>query len=74
MAPFDSEFYLILNVAVGGINGYFPDNSVNAGYSKPWDNNSNQAAFDFWSKKDDWYPTWSDSSAMQINDIKIYQN
>jgi beta-glucanase (GH16 family) len=24
-APFDQEFYLILNVAVGGTNGYFPD-------------------------------------------------
>lgn len=23
-APFDQEFYLILNVAVGGTNGYFP--------------------------------------------------
>jgi len=24
-APFNQEFYLILNVAVGGTNGYFPD-------------------------------------------------
>jgi hypothetical protein len=24
-APFDQEFYLVLNVAVGGVNGYFPD-------------------------------------------------
>ncbi|KAJ9076330.1 3-glucan binding protein [Entomophthora muscae] len=24
-APFDEEFYLILNVAVGGVNGFFPD-------------------------------------------------
>lgn len=30
--PFDTEFFLILNVAVGGTNGFFPD-----GYSdKPW--------------------------------------
>ena len=27
-APFDQNFYLILNVAVGGTNGYFPDGEV----------------------------------------------
>ena len=31
-APFDQEFYLIINLAVGGTNGYFPDNLGN----KPW--------------------------------------
>ncbi|KAF5353816.1 hypothetical protein D9758_010572 [Tetrapyrgos nigripes] len=30
-APFDQRFYLILNVAVGGTNGWFPD-----GPEKPW--------------------------------------
>jgi hypothetical protein len=35
-APFDQEFYLILNVAVGGVNGYFPDGQCN----KPWSNTS----------------------------------
>jgi hypothetical protein len=30
--PFDQEFYLILNVAVGGTNGYWPDTVGN----KPW--------------------------------------
>jgi hypothetical protein len=24
-APFNKEFYIILNVAVGGTNSYFPD-------------------------------------------------
>lgn len=38
MAPFDQEFYLILNLAVGGI-GYFPDEAVNP-TGKPWKNNS----------------------------------
>ncbi|GFN77511.1 beta-1,3-glucan-binding protein, partial [Plakobranchus ocellatus] len=28
MAPFDQEFYLILNVAVGGTNGFFPDGNM----------------------------------------------
>ena len=31
-APFDQQFYLILNVAVGGTNGWFPDGAGD----KPW--------------------------------------
>jgi hypothetical protein len=31
-APFDQQFYLVLNVAVGGTNGWFPDGAG----SKPW--------------------------------------
>jgi beta-glucanase (GH16 family) len=37
MAPFDQEFFIIMNVAVGGTNGYFSDASVNRGGGpKPW--------------------------------------
>ena len=36
-----SQFYLILNVAVGGVNGYFPDAAQNPG-GKPWSNTSPQ--------------------------------
>lgn len=32
VAPFDKPFYLIMNVAVGGTNGWFPDGAGN----KPW--------------------------------------
>jgi hypothetical protein len=39
MAPFDRDFYLILNVATGGTNGFFPDGVANPG-GKPWVNNS----------------------------------
>jgi len=39
MAPFDKDFYLILNVAVGGTNGFFPDGVANPG-GKPWLNTS----------------------------------
>jgi hypothetical protein len=35
-APFDRSFYLILNVAVGGTNGWFPDGDGD----KPWLDNS----------------------------------
>jgi hypothetical protein len=34
--PFDKSFYLILNVAVGGTNGFFPEGVGN----KPWGNAS----------------------------------
>lgn len=39
MAPFDREFYLIVNLAVGGL-GYFPDDAVNGNGKKPWSNKS----------------------------------
>ena len=32
VAPFDQPFYLIMNVAVGGTNGWFPDGVG----GKPW--------------------------------------
>lgn len=48
-APFDREFYLIMNVAVGGTNGYFPD-----GGNKPWSNNDPHAVNSFWDRKGDW--------------------
>lgn len=35
MAPFDQEFYIILNLAVGGIN-FFADSFVNRDNPKPW--------------------------------------
>lgn len=39
MAPFDQEFYIIINLAVGG-TAYFPDDATNADGSKPWLNTS----------------------------------
>ena len=35
MAPFDQEFYIIMNNAVGGV-GFFADGFVNRDYPKPW--------------------------------------
>ena len=46
-APFDRDFYLILNVAVGGKNGWFPENQGN----KPWLDGSSAAMRDFWNAK-----------------------
>lgn len=39
VAPFDQPFYLILDLAVGGTNGWFPDGVGN----KPWLDGSNGA-------------------------------
>lgn len=35
MAPFDQEFYIIINNAIGGIN-FFADSFVNQNGGKPW--------------------------------------
>lgn len=39
MAPFDQQFYLIINLAVGGTTGFFPDGVSNPS-GKPWSNTS----------------------------------
>ncbi|KAK9365294.1 concanavalin A-like lectin/glucanase domain-containing protein [Lipomyces kononenkoae] len=70
-APFDQEFYLILDLAVGGTNGWFPDNEA----SKPWSNGDRQTAMNsFWNARDQWQPTWGDeySRGLVIDSVKIY--
>lgn len=46
-APFDRPFYLIINVAVGGTNGYFED----AVGDKPW-SDAGPAASEFYKSKE----------------------
>ncbi|XP_030852677.1 beta-1,3-glucan-binding protein-like [Strongylocentrotus purpuratus] len=71
LTPFDQEFYLILNVAVGGVN-YFGDGLTNTP-PKPWTNDSPTASKDFWSGYNDWYPTWNgEEAAMQVNYVRVY--
>ena len=73
-APFDQEFYLILNVAVGGTSNYFPDGQC----GKTWSNKSTQAAYDFWNTKDAWYPSWNypatNQAAMKIDYVRVWQD
>ncbi|XP_064382536.1 beta-1,3-glucan-binding protein-like [Halichondria panicea] len=64
-APFDQEFYLIINLAVGGTNGYFPE-----GNGKPWSNTDPHAVNSFWSAKDQWYPTWT--QPMMVDSVKVW--
>ena len=67
-APFDKEFYLIINLAVGGTNGYFPD-GVGA---KPWSDHSERASSEFFDNKGQWWPTWGNDSTFEIDWVKIY--
>jgi len=67
--PFDQDFYLILNVAVGGTNGWFEDGVQ----SKPWVDASPTARKDFWNARNQWYPTWQKNGQMTVKSVKILQ-
>lgn len=72
-APFDQEFFLILNVAVGGTNGYFQDGLQDG---KPWTNSNQNARAEFWANRAKWLPSWpADPSkrGMVIDYVKIWQ-
>lgn len=70
-APFDQEFYLILNVAVGGTNGFFPDNVG----EKPWVNGAKNARWSFWEAKDRWLPSWGegDERGMTVRKVRMWR-
>lgn len=53
-APFDQKFYLIVDLAVGGTSGWFPDGVG----GKPWFDGSLTAMRDFARAQDGWYKTW----------------
>jgi len=68
-APFDQEFYLIMNLAVGGTMNYFPD----AMPGKPWKDKSPSAVRDFWNAKSQWYPSWKgEDAALAIDSVKVW--
>ena len=72
MAPFDQEFYLIINLAVGGTIGYFPDDID----GKPWSNIGPRPMSDFWEAREDWMPTWDfkgTDSALQIKNLNVME-
>lgn len=74
MAPFDQEFYLLINLAVGG-TAYFPDDATNPG-GKPWNNNSPTAASDFWNGRSQWLSGWNlgtdKTASFQIDYVRIW--
>ncbi|CZR59178.1 related to beta-1,3-glucan binding protein [Phialocephala subalpina] len=67
--PFDQEFYLIINVAVGGTNGWFQDGTD----GKPWVDASPTAKNDFWNARDQWYPTWTKNGQMIVDRVQMWQ-
>jgi len=71
-APFNRNFYLIFNVAVGGVNGYFPDNDCN----KPYSDMDGSAVNTFWNAKDQWFPSWNypetTDAAMKIDSVRVW--
>lgn len=74
IAPFDQEFYIIINNAVGGTM-YFADNFENRPYPKSWLNNSPRASLDFWNDKDNWIPTWNlhnDDNNLIVDFVKVW--
>lgn len=66
--PFDQEFYLIINLAVGGTNGWFEDGKS----GKPWLDKSPNAKKDFWAARDQWFPTWTQPT-MEISRVVMMQ-
>lgn len=56
--PFDQDFYIIMNLAVGGTLGYFPEEAVNEG-GRSWRNDEDGMTY-FWKyRKHTWLPTWN---------------
>jgi beta-glucanase (GH16 family) len=67
--PFDEEFYLIINLAVGGTNGWFEDGVA----GKPWVDRSPTAKKAFWDAQDQWLPTWEKQGNLKIDKVQMWQ-
>ncbi|KAL5611382.1 hypothetical protein BROUX41_001004 [Berkeleyomyces rouxiae] len=65
--PFDQEFFLILNLAVGSNNGWFEDSGT-----KPWKDKSDNAAKDFWANRNVWQQTWT-QPYMEVSKVSMWQ-
>jgi len=83
-APFDKDFFFVLNVAAGGTNGYFPTGSTSSpeglpAYAQPWSDDSSTAYQQFWASVGEWYPTWhpfendGEGAAMKVDYIRVYE-
>ena len=65
-APFDRRFFLIINLAVGGVTDYFPDGIG----GKPWNNSDPNSVNAFYNARESWYPTWNQT--FQIDSVKVW--
>ena len=66
-APFNEEFYIVINLAVGGTAGYFPDGVA----GKPWSDKSSTSVNQFYDAKGQWWPTWKNPK-LQIDSVKVW--
>jgi len=70
------QFYLLLDLSVGSLDGFFPDDGVNrAGlpaFVKPWSNSDDyvDAMQSFNAARDNFSWTWD---SMQVDYIRVYQ-
>nr|CAD7404538.1 unnamed protein product [Timema cristinae] len=66
------NFFLILNVAVGG--RFFSDSMVNSPFPRPWNWSSPHPMRDFWERRDEWLPTWDhENSTLRVDYIRVFQ-
>lgn len=72
-APYDQEFFIIMNVAVGGTSGWFQESP-----SKPWHNEAQFPIRDFWNGRNQWLGGWNlgvnthlDAS-LRVDHVRIY--
>jgi len=71
MAPFDQDFHLIINLAIGGTSGYWPDNVG----GKPWTDASGVAYTQFWQGRNQWLNSWkmnTDESHLQVDYVRVW--
>ncbi|WVQ73286.1 hypothetical protein IAR50_002854 [Cryptococcus sp. DSM 104548] len=72
-APFDQKFYLAIDMAVGSMDGWFPDGEG----SKPWTDDSASAMSDFWAARSKWYGTsWSSDPKVRgfaVDTVKMWE-
>ncbi|KIR68677.1 hypothetical protein I314_01100 [Cryptococcus bacillisporus CA1873] len=66
-------FYLVIDLAVGSIDGWFPDGQG----GKPWTDDSLSAMSDFWAAKSKWWGTsWSSDPTVRgfaIDSVKMWR-
>lgn len=70
--PFDQSFYLILDLAVGGTSGWFPDGVG----GKMWFDGSESAMTDFANAQGNWSATWpgsDDDRAFRVDSVKMWK-
>lgn len=68
MGPFDQEFVIQINNAVGGTS-FFNDAYVSGTGRKPWSNKSPRPAREFWEGRAQWEPSWN----IDVNDERDFQ-